>query len=197
MCWENRGLGSPAGPGLSMVVPVNWMVSRKIWINWSCEMVWPDALGISGMPCGSRYWAGNLLSILSKCLFIAWCGQMRWKCRADWQMQECPRATQAPAESVFWTGRVRNVVFSVAVVWCQTCNVVAAAASMPLSSHQQQISVASILAAGSSSHVSCPVGKLYGQIRQRSSTSKESLKGVGPIPLIIDLVVFLMSCCRK
>ena len=86
MCWENRGLGSPAGPGLSMVVPVNWMVSRKIWINWSCEMVWPDALGISGMPCDSRYWAGNLLSILSKCLFIAWCGQMRWKCRADWQM---------------------------------------------------------------------------------------------------------------
>ena len=94
MCWENRGLGSPAGPGLSMVVPVNWMVSRKIWINWSCEMVWPDALGIIGMPCGSRYWAGNLLSILSRCLFIAWCGQMRWKCRADWQMQECPRATK-------------------------------------------------------------------------------------------------------
>ena len=72
MCWENRGLGSPAGPGLSMVVPVNWMVSRKIWINWSCEMVWPDALGIRGMPCGSRYWAGNLLSILSLSLCRAW-----------------------------------------------------------------------------------------------------------------------------
>ena len=112
-------------------------------------------------------------------------------------MQECPRATQAPAESVFWTGNVRNVVCSVAVVWCQTCNVVAAAASMPRSSHQQQISVASILAAGSSIHVSGPVGRFYGQIRQRSSISKESLNGVGPIPLTMDLVVFLMSCCRK
>ena len=74
MCWENRGLGSPCGPGLSMVVPVSWMVSRKIWISWSWEMVWPAAmgvgtgLGISSASCrGVSSWHG-----VGRCVGSAW-----------------------------------------------------------------------------------------------------------------------------
>ena len=65
---------------------------------------------------------------------IAWCGHRARRCGAVRHKQECPRETHAP----------------VVVVWCQTCLVEAAAASMPCKSHQQQISVASLEWLGSS-----------------------------------------------
>ena len=67
--------GSPAGPGLSMVVPVNWMVSRKIWINWSCET------GVAGM-----HW------VSAACLVVVGTG---------WKSPEHP--VQVSLHRVVWT----------------------------------------------------------------------------------------------
>ena len=136
-CWENRCNGSPEGPGLSMVVPVFWMVSRKICTIWVWEMVCPSGPGIRGMPVGRSIWAGNQWRRVARCLIIAWCGHRARRCGAVRHKQECPRETHAPVVSFFWTGRVMNVVFSSRVFWCHTCLVEAAAASMPRSSHQQ------------------------------------------------------------
>ena len=59
VCWENRGLGSPARPGLSMVAPVSWMVSRKTWISWSCEMVYGRLCWVSkAFLVGVGTWLG-------------------------------------------------------------------------------------------------------------------------------------------
>ena len=129
-CWENRCCGSPEGPGLSIVVPVLWMVSRKICTIWVWEMVCPSGPGIRGMPVGRSICVGN-----------QWRSSEMWCCPA--QTRVSPRDT-CPGRVIFldWY-RVMNVVCSSRVFWCHTC-LVEAAASMPRSSHQQQIRVASL-----------------------------------------------------
>ena len=85
---------------------------------------------------------GNKVLTLFSCLIMAQWGQMGFFfCRS--QMQLCPRLTHMPVVSFFCIGNVKNVVVARAVRCLHTWCIFAAAASMPRSSHQQQIVVMS------------------------------------------------------
>ena len=58
VCWENRGLGSRAGPGLSMVVPVNsigWYLERPGSVDpvrWYGRLCWVSEAFLVGVGTG-------------------------------------------------------------------------------------------------------------------------------------------------
>ena len=110
------------------------MALRKIWMIDCLEGCVPSGSGMNGMVL----FRGNSDLTLFSCRIMAQWGQMGLVCCLS-HMQLCPLLTHIPVMSFFWMGKVKNVVFAKAVVCLHTCDMCAAAASMPRSSHQQQI----------------------------------------------------------
>ena len=95
--------------------------------------------------------------------------------------------------SFFCTGSVKYTLDS----WNQACWSLAAAASMPRSIHQQAMMVMSLAAKVSVNQ--CP-GLVTPGVRDngiwKSSSSKESLNGVGPCPRLILRRIFCIRLWR-
>ena len=194
-CSPKRGKGSPLGPGLVRGVSVSPMAEEKIFMMWALVAKSPVSVGISGRCSGGvsrKRWL-----ILFMCRCIAWKGHSGFGSPVL-QVHGCPRVTQSPVGSFFCTGRVKYTNLVMLVSWNQMCWKRAAAASIPLSIHQHAIKVMS--RAANRSLNQSPL-RVISSRRWRgtwkSSSSKASLKGVGPWPRLMLRRIFCIKRWRS